>query len=262
MADGPRDIAIARPAATILLVRDAPFEVLMVRRHPEQTFSSALVFPGGTVDESDRADDWLDLVTGGEALDSGERALRIAALRETFEETAILLARDADGRPVPCVSTARDDFRAVVAESGGTLWLDDLVKFGHWITPVNGPKRFDTHFFLAAAPDGQEAKCDGGEAVALEWASPDAILARASAGERSILFPTRMNLRRLAESDTVDAALAAARARSVFTVLPRVERREGGMAVLIPHEAGYGETENFHPRAEMTGHAAGQPAGD
>ena len=259
MAGEPREIAIPRPAATILLVRDAPFEVLMVRRHAGQTFSSALVFPGGTVDESDWSDAWLDLATGGEALDPAERALRIAAFRETFEETAILLARDADGRPVSCRSTERDDFRTVVAESGGTLWLDDLIKFGHWITPVNGPKRFDTHFFLARTAANQEAVCDVGEAVALEWASPESILARAAAGERSILFPTRMNLRRLAESGTVEDALTTARARPVFTVLPRVERREGGMAVVIPQDAGYGETENFHPREEMAGHAAGQP---
>ena len=84
MAGEPREIAIPRPAATILLVRDAPFEVLMVRRHAGQTFSSALVFPGGTVDESDWSDAWLDLATGGEALDPAERALRIAAFRETF----------------------------------------------------------------------------------------------------------------------------------------------------------------------------------
>lgn len=259
MAERSREIAIPRSAATILLVRDAPFEVLMVRRHAAQTFSSALVFPGGTVDESDRSDAWLELVTGGESLDVTERALRIAAFRETFEETSVLLARDAGGKPVGCVSKTRGDFRTVVAESGGTLWLDDLVKFGHWITPVNGPKRFDTHFFLAQTAVGQEAVCDGGEAVALEWASPTSILARASAGERSILFPTRMNLRRLAESDTVADALSAARVRAVFTVLPRVERREGGMVVMIPHEAGYGETENFHPHEEMAGHVAGQP---
>src|SRR5215203_1183767 len=95
-------ILTPRPAATALLLRDDPFEVLMIRRHPEQYFASALVFPGGTVDESDRSDDWLPHVAGGAALSVEERALRIAAFRETFEETSILLARDDAGRHVAC----------------------------------------------------------------------------------------------------------------------------------------------------------------
>jgi len=135
----------------------------------------------------------------------------------------------------------------LVAATGGKLPLGALAHFGHWITPEGPPKRFDTHFFLAEAPAGQEATCDGGETVALEWVTPCDVLARAADGDLSILFPTRMNLKRLAESETVAEAIAAARARPRFTVMPRPERREGGTAVVIPAEAGYGVTEHFHP---------------
>lgn len=252
MADSEREIVVARPAATILLVRDDPFEVLMIRRHPEQHFASALVFPGGMVDDSDRSEDWLPLLVGAEDMDVESRAFRIAAFRETFEEAAILLARDASGSAVACpvdqgLGTA-SDFRHVVQASGGKLWLDDLAHFGHWITPEPAAKRFDTHFFLAHAPADQEAVCDGGEAVELEWVAPSDVLARADAGERSILFPTRMNLRMLAQARDSAEAMHRTRARTVVTVLPRMEKREGGVAVVIPAEAGYGETENFHPR--------------
>lgn len=239
-----------RPAATILLVRDDPLEVLMIRRHAQQYFSSALVFPGGMVDESDRAADWLGLVEDAEALDPESRALRIAGFRETFEETGILLARGADGHCAPPATDA-GSFIDIVQASGGRLHLSDLVPFGHWITPERAPKRFDTHFFLCRTAPGQVARCDGGEAVAIEWSRPDAILDRAAAGETSILFPTRMNVRLLARSPDAAHALDTARERPVFTVRPRVEQRPGGMAVVIPAEAGYGETENFHPHADV-----------
>ena len=243
-----RSSATPRPAATVLVVRDDPFEVLMVRRHKDQSFSSALVFPGGAVDESDASEDWLPLVADAEAFSDGARALRIAAFRETFEETSLLLARNGCGHcAAPAGSDAASPFIEVVRSSGGRLHLGDLVPFGHWVTPDFLPKRFDTHFFLCAAAPGQDAFCDGRETVAVEWAAPNDILKRAAEGETAILFPTRMNVSRLAESATVADALAAARRRDVYTVHPRAEKREGGTAILIPAEAGYSETEHFQP---------------
>lgn len=243
-------VAVTRLAATILVLRDDPFEVLMVRRHGSGQFASALVFPGGVVDPADRSDAWLPLIDDVGDFDANERVLRIAAFRETFEEASLLLGRGSDGRAVPCRSDDRNDFHAVVAASGGRLQLGDLARFGHWVTPEVAPKRFDTHFFLCRAPAGQEAVCDGGETVALEWVSPRDALDRAAAGERSILFPTRMNLKRLAESSDAAGAIAAALARERFTVTPRVEKRADGMLVIIPAAAGYGETENFHPHED------------
>ena len=239
-----------RLSATILLLRDSPLEVLMVRRHKEQFFASALVFPGGTVDDSDRSDDWLPHVAGGHSLTREERALRIAAFRETFEESALLLARHEDGAPVVSADGDTSDFRAVVERSGGKLWLDDLAHFGHWITPEPAPQRYDTHFFLTMAPAGQEPRCDGNEAVALEWVKPVEVISRAASEGKKILFPTRLNLQRLAKSDCGSEAMEAARLRPRFTVLPRVENREGGIVVVIPAEAGYDDTEDYRPHGK------------
>jgi 8-oxo-dGTP pyrophosphatase MutT (NUDIX family) len=245
-----RTPVVPRRAATILLLRDDPLEVLIIRRHQKQFFGSALVFPGGVVHESDHWDDWLPLIEDSEGLDRDERALRIAGFRETFEETGILLAKGPDGRCVPCVS-GTESFIDVVRASGGRLVLSDLVRFGHWITPERSPQRFDTHFFLCLTAEGQEAVCDGGEAVALEWARPEDILARAAGGEASILFPTRMNISRLAESSDAQAALALWRGQEIFTVSPWLEKREGGVAVVISKEAGYCESEYFVPSAQF-----------
>jgi 8-oxo-dGTP pyrophosphatase MutT (NUDIX family) len=254
----PRTPATPVLAATVLILRDDPFEVLMVRRTRGDVFGSALVFPGGKVDPDDAADHWLPLVEDAGDLPVDERALRIAALRETFEEAALLVAHDVDGRCVaPADRDANGVFRQVVAASGGKLRLGDLVPFGHWITPAESPKRFDTHFFLCRAAEGQEAICDGGETVALEWAAPADLLARAAAGERSILFPTRMNLKRLAESASVDAAFAAARARTPYTVCPVVIFEDGKAFAEIPLDAGYGETRDTRDRTATAAHRSG-----
>jgi 8-oxo-dGTP pyrophosphatase MutT (NUDIX family) len=232
----------------MLLVRDDPFEVLMVRRNDRGQFASALVFPGGVVEDGDRDPAWLDHVEGAEGLDEEERALRIAGIRETFEETAILVAENADGICPPLGDVSGRLFLDIVRDNGLRLKLDGVVPFAHWITPEMAPKRFDTHFYVAKAPAEGKAVCDGAETIALEWAAPADVLARAHAGERAILFPTRLNLARLAESNDGASALAAARSRPHFTVEPKPEKREGGIAIVIPVEAGYAETENLVPR--------------
>lgn len=237
----------ARLAATMVLIRDDPFEVLMVRRNARAVFSSALVFPGGAVDEDDHSDEWMPLLASGTNLPPLERALRIAAIRETFEETALLLATTADGNPVGQQKQTDAPFLQVMRESGGLLHLDDTPHFGHWVTPVEAPRRFDTHFFVAQAPPDQQPIADGSETVDWEWASPATVVDRAKSGETSIIFPTLLNLMRLAESSTVPAALDAARARPRFTVIPAVEDRDGTIMVTIPAEAGYGVTEHIAP---------------
>jgi len=242
MSEAPAKAPEPRPAATILLVRDDPFEVLMIRRHERQFFSSAVVFPGGTVDPSDHSAEWLDLIVDDEDLDPAARALRIAGFRETFEETGILLARGADHSHVSHDGGA-DTFLDVVRAAGGRLHLSDLVPFAHWVTPAASPKRFDTHFFVCRTAPGQEGRSDGAETVSLEWASPQAILDRAAAGETSLLLPQGLNVARLGESRNSAEALAAARARPGYTVQPQIEKREDGLYVIIPEEAGYGRVE-------------------
>ena len=247
MAEGARPPAIVRPAASLLLLRNNPFEVLMVKRNAQSYFASALVFPGGVEDAQDASPDWLDHVDGAEALSQAERASRIAALRETYEEVSILLSSTTAtalsvGRKFDL--TAPTFFEAVRA-AGARLPLDALQPFGHWVTPVGAPKRYDTRFYLCALTTAQTAVCDGGETTSVEWIAPSAALARAASGDRSILFPTRCHLLRLAESPNARSAMAAARDRPLFTVLPVVERTGRSVCVRISAAAGYGVTEDY-----------------
>lgn len=232
----------------MVLVRDDPFEVLLVRRHAKAVFASALVFPGGAVDDDDYSDEWLPLLGSGGDLPLTERGIRIAAIRETFEETALLLAARPDGSPVAQQERTDARFIDIVRASAGLLWLDQVEHFGHWITPAAAPRRFDTHFLLAQAPAGQRAIPDGAETVELEWASPTEVIERAKTDARSIMFPTLLNLMRLAESPNAATALDAARGRLKFTVLPDVQTRDDGTTVVvIPAEAGYPLTEHPFP---------------
>ncbi len=243
-----------KPASTVLLVRDAPgLEVLMVHRSAGMAFgASAWVFPGGKVATADADPAWDDLSDGN--YDHYERSLRIAAAREVFEESGLLLATrggkelDADG------SAGFDAMRAaveadpgfmlkLVREAGLRLTLDRLVPFAHWITPSFEPRRFDTHFFLVRAPADQVVRHDGREAVDHQWVAPQDLLAKRLAGEAKLMFPTRLNLQVLARSGSAAEAEAAARARKVVTVEPQVEERADGKVLVIPAEAGYGLTE-------------------
>ena len=229
-----------RLAATLLLVRDDPFEVLMVRRNSRATFASALVFPGGGIESDDRSAAWAALVHDFDDFDEDERALRIGAIRETWEETSILVAAVGG---VSLEAPAAASFRQRIEASGARLVLGNLTRFGHWITPVAEARRFDTHFYLAAAPAGQLAISDGAETVEVEWIAPARAVALAASGERPIIFPTLMNLARLAENDDSDSAMTAARVRPPFTVQPLIEiGRDGSRIITIPPEAGYSAT--------------------
>ena len=171
-----------RPASTILLLRDCAsgvdgkgrdeIEVFMMVRHYEIDFNSgALVFPGGSVDTSDKEIIARpELYSGGEGLDAADLSFRIAAIRETFEESGILLARPQGSSSAGRCEAGRRDrgrpsrgdlceskttFPKVLADNKLSLALDELVPYAHWITPEGMPKRFDTWFFLAAAPPAQ-----------------------------------------------------------------------------------------------------------
>jgi hypothetical protein len=128
------------------------------------------------------------------------------------------------------------------------LALDRLVPFAHWITPVESPRRFETHFFLVAAPEGHAAVHDGREAVRSLWTTPHGLIAEAEAGRQVLVPATRLNLEMLGESRTVADAMAAARSRRIVSVTPVLSKAEGGMRISIPPEAGYRITEVFIPR--------------
>jgi len=253
MTDRPP--AAIRPAATILLVRDDPaFEVLMVKRHHQIDFASgALVFPGGKTHESDHDGAWAGFCLGWEAVEAEQRPLRIAAIREAFEETGIILGRFENGEPFHGdewaasvrgeVDRGERPFLEVVSRLGLRLDLTSLTVFARWITPDLMPKRFDTWFYLATAGDDQLAACDGRETVDAEWIAPLEALRLAETGERTIIFPTRMNLQLLGEAASAADATARAAGRTLVTVEPKLERREGGGVLVIPPEAGYGAVE-------------------
>jgi len=250
--------APAIPSASILLVRDgvSALEVFMVVRHKEIEFASgASVFPGGRVAASDREEALRGHCDGADGLDGEALAMRAAALRECFEESGVLLARSGDGAMLTGAalsgldhyrqSLERDELglAEMLGAHGLTLACDALVPFSHWITPEFAPKRFNTLFFLAAAPHGQEPRHDGSEAVDSIWLTPEKALAEANAGSRSLVLATRMNLMRLAEQNNVAAALDAAAARTIKAIQPIVKKRPEGMFVCIPEEAGYALTE-------------------
>jgi 8-oxo-dGTP pyrophosphatase MutT (NUDIX family) len=254
--------ATARPAATILLLRDGRegLEVFMVVRHHAIDFAAgALVFPGGRVEDTDNA-------LAGQAedcpnpagLDRAALAFRIAAIRETFEECGVLLARArGTDRLIDAAALWRVEAQHRAALNAGAIGFDEvlasedllpatdlLVHFAHWITPANQPKRYDTQFFLAEAPAEHLAVHDGTEAVDSIWIAPDEALAGAETGRFKLVFATAKNLEKLARSRNVGAALDAAQTASVVTVQPRSTRLEGTRRLLrIPLEAGYGGSE-------------------
>ena len=119
------------------------------------------------------------------------------------------------------------------------LALDELVPYAHWITPEGMPKRFDTHFFLAAAPPEQVGAHDGLESTDSVWISPREALAGGDSGRFKLPFPTTRNLIKLARHRTVAAALDAARQDRIVTVMPVMTRLNGGRQLRIPAEAGY-----------------------
>jgi 8-oxo-dGTP pyrophosphatase MutT (NUDIX family) len=231
-----------RLAATVVLIRDRNgLEVLMVERHETAYFASALVFPGGLVDPEDSSSAWLEHMDGAEDLSDQERAVRIAGFRELYEETGVLIANPAG----PVRPTAELSFIDTISRGGLRLNLGDMHPFAHWITPATSPKRYDTHFRLCAAETDAVAASDGRETVSVEWIRPDDALRLGAEGARKLLFPTRMNLQLLAQSSSVREAIAAARTRTVVTVTPTVERRAGGVYIVIPPDAGYGPAEEF-----------------
>jgi 8-oxo-dGTP pyrophosphatase MutT (NUDIX family) len=237
----------ARPAATVLLLRDgaAGLEVFMVVRHREIAFAGgALVFPGGRVEEADAA------LAGGDPLG----AYRIAGIRETFEECGVLLARPrgepgivsaerlvavADRHHAALLRNERS-LPEVLAAEGLEPAADALAHWAHWVTPASRSKRFDTRFFLAAAPPDQLAVHDGLESVESVWIAPARAVAEADAGKRRLVFATRKNLEKLARHATVADAMAAARASVVVRVQPEMVRAGEGWRIRIPAEADYG----------------------
>jgi 8-oxo-dGTP pyrophosphatase MutT (NUDIX family) len=242
------------PSATVMVLRDGAhgLEVFMLVRNRVVDFASgALVFPGGKNDAQDADAAWDQLAPV--AVAHPPRPYWVAAMRETFEETGLLLAHTAaDGAPLVAARaialTAEAQTRVASGAQRLRLATDRLVPFAHWVTPDTMPKRFDTHFFLAAAPEGQIAVHDGGETVESLWIGPLQAIADANAGKRTLVPATTLNLELLSQSRTVAEAFAHARQRRIVTVTPTVARAAGGVTISIPADAGYKTTSVFVPR--------------
>jgi 8-oxo-dGTP pyrophosphatase MutT (NUDIX family) len=253
------EIVAPRPASTILLLRDnlATHEMevfMMVRHHQIEFQSGALVFPGGSVDKNDREIiERGELYSGGEGLDAATLGFRIAAIRETFEESGILLARPKGARALidakrageiaaahrAALNERKTTFLDVLMGSDLCLALDLLLPYAHWITPEGMPKRFDTWFFLAAAPPDQLGAHDGKESTDSIWISPREALEGGENGRFKLPFPTTRNLIKLGKQPNVAAALEDSKGMTVVTVMPVMTRLNGGRQLRIPREAGY-----------------------
>jgi 8-oxo-dGTP pyrophosphatase MutT (NUDIX family) len=212
-----------------MLVRDRQgLEVLIVRRHGGLQFGpGAWVFPGGKLDAQDLDPAWQAESNGWAELDGEDRCLRLCAIRETFEEAGILLGRAGLGRLGDAASAAalRTEvitgdlsFRQAIKALGLGLDLNLLTPFSRWITPEHQTIRFDAAFYIARAPEGQSAICDGRETTAAEWLTPSDALALADAEHRVLMRPTRANLELLGASACVATALQAAKEGAIATV--------------------------------------------
>ncbi|MEW6769374.1 MAG: NUDIX hydrolase [Pseudomonadota bacterium] len=241
-----------RIASTVLLLRDGGdgMEIFMVQRNRAIEFASgALVFPGGSIDPNDY-EIAETLATG---LPNEVAAIRVAGVRETFEESGILLARARGSDALVSANMAEKvaplraavdkgdvKFSEILNEHDLVPAVDLLVPFAHWITPVDLPKRFDTHFLLALAPKDHVGKHDGHESVDSIWLTPRTALEGAQTGRFMLQFPTVRNLIKLDKLKTAKAAMDHAQKTPVVTVMPELTRNEnGGSRLRIPKDAGY-----------------------
>jgi len=252
------------PAATLVLLRHrsaGALEVLLIRRHSASKFAAGdFVFPGGKIETSDGPDDgaaWCRKLDAAEAA----RRLRVISpsaalghwvgvIRETFEEVGILLAYGADGRPVRADGARYADYRRACQADHRAFWdmlraerltlaTDALVYFAHWITPEVQPLRFDTRFFAAAMPEGQEAVADEREITEVRWLAPREAIDLNARGQLSLRNPTVRNLELLDGAPTVSAAFERLNGREIRTILPRVIMEGDQRRVLLPGEPGY-----------------------
>jgi 8-oxo-dGTP pyrophosphatase MutT (NUDIX family) len=257
----------------VLLLREdgGEIQVLMTRRHAELKFMGGMwVFPGGALSEADASAAALAHIPAGNRSASCERlenprgerltlqecqALIVAACRETFEETGVLLAQRLDGTPCDravverlqaerqAVATNAQSFAAMLEREQLRLDIGRLIYWAHWITPSAIPRRFDTRFYAIAAPPSQVATPDLTEASDLLWMSPATLLERARSGAMPIARPTLFNLEDLQASirrhSSLDALFAAEAARSVLPILPKAFNENGQTILLMPWNEEY-----------------------
>ena len=245
-------------AATVILLRDGGSgpEILMVERGEQLAFAGgALVFPGGRVDPADVVTARNPaLATGFAALDDRDAAARIACAREALEETGVLLtvgdapdpvalARDRARLAAGPDSDEASSFAAMLAALRHKVDAARFLPFARWEPPAAAPikRRFDTDFYLADAGNAASAAIspDGHEAVAIRWTTAAAVLTAEAQGRAALVFPTKCNLQRLAQYDSVAAIFAGAAARPAPFIQPEIVARDGRMWITIPDGCDY-----------------------
>lgn len=252
------------PAATLVVFRhraSGPPELLVVERSASMAFAGgAIVFPGGRIDPDDHA------IAATYPIDPTEGAARIAAIRETLEESAIAIGfttqpdRDWIAKAQKRLH-AREPFSALLAEAGLALDLDALVPFARWCPPFREARVFDTRFYVAHAPDDTpDPTVDETENTSSFWSSAQDVLDAADAGKVKIIFPTRRNLERLAQFADFAAARAQAESIPVQLIGPWVEERNGEKHLCIPEGLGYPVTSEPMSSAERAIRIPGEDA--
>ena len=253
-----REPAPVRPAATVLLIRDTPqgIEVLMTRRSMTASFApGAYVFPGGGVDALDAAAHAQ--ASRRETQSDLHLTQAIAAIRESFEELGILLARREDGTMANANDIAALDRKAPFAPQcaarGLILAASEVFVLAHWITDRDLPRRFDVPFLVARMPEGQAPVADETEQFETVWVRPLDALAWHRAGQFFIIFPTIRTLERLQDFASVEAVLQACAAteQPLWTSCPRAGLLAGKEARYMEHETAYGELAMVCPDGQI-----------
>lgn len=254
----PRTPAPLLSAATVLLLRDTPagIEVLMTRRSATASFApGAYVFPGGGIEAADAQAHGQS--TRRPAQSDLHLTQAIAAIRESFEELGVLLARHADGSFVSTEDVAALDRKAPFAAQcqarGLTLAGADVFVLAHWVTDRDLPKRFDVPFLIARMPEGQTPVADEAEQFEPSWVRPADALARHAAGNFFMIFPTLRTLERLQHYASVESVLNACAVTDepLWTSCPRAGLLGGREQRLMEHESAFGELEFVCPDGQI-----------
>ncbi|MBI2959590.1 MAG: MBL fold metallo-hydrolase [Betaproteobacteria bacterium] len=268
---------VPRPAATLIVAREARrgIEVFLLGRTERAAFvGGAYVFPGGALDAGDDEESLFAHCAGLDdagasrllGLDRGGLAFWIAAIRECFEECGLLFAYDQEGELLALNDPAaarrfaaqrqkliRGEMRfaEVCRDNGLRLAADRLAYFSHWITGQGRPRRFDTRFFVAAAPAAQTPAHDSGETVDQTWIAPAEALERHRRGDLKLVFPTIKSLEVLARFADLASLMAYARApRVIAPTAPRAASGREGLRFLMPGDYAYAEAVWIDPEGK------------
>ncbi|HNV56978.1 MAG TPA: hypothetical protein PLZ82_09720 [Smithellaceae bacterium] len=254
-------------AATVMLLRPCPgegaegIEVLLVLRNRKSSFVPGYyVYPGGVIDAEDYGPGMERFVRGLDRhkaalligdMPQAEKALGVwvAAVRETFEEAGLLLARRQDGSPLVMATQEERNrfgrcrqslvkkettFSSILETEKLVLFSEDLCYFSHWITPEPLPRRYDVRFFMAALPVGQSVSHDGVELTSHVWIRPSEALEQYEAGKIGMVLPQIMTLGELSRFRTVEEALQCAKKKRVEATRTKMMYRDGRYVEVMP----------------------------